>query len=97
MLQASRRRQTPVTDVPGIGEKTAEKLAEAGIATLGDLLDKSAAELAEIPGSARRPPRRSSRPRAPPTRARSAESRKDEEEDEEAEVRGRRKKRRVTE
>jgi len=50
MLRASRLRQTPVADVPGIGEKTAEKLAEAGIATLGDLLDKSAAELAELPG-----------------------------------------------
>jgi transcription termination factor NusA len=50
MLRASRLRQTPVADVPGIGEKTAEKLAEAGITTLGDLLDKSAAELAEIPG-----------------------------------------------
>jgi N utilization substance protein A len=50
MLRASRLRQTPVAEVPGIGEKTAEKLAEAGITTLGDLLDKSAAELAEIPG-----------------------------------------------
>jgi N utilization substance protein A len=50
MLEASRLRQTPVTDVPGIGEKTAEKLVEAGLATLGDLLDKSAAQLAEIPG-----------------------------------------------
>ncbi|HTO77191.1 MAG TPA: transcription termination factor NusA, partial [Thermoanaerobaculia bacterium] len=50
MLQASRLRQTPVADIPGIGEKTAEKLAEAGLATLGDLLDKSAAQLAEIPG-----------------------------------------------
>jgi transcription termination factor NusA len=36
--------------VPGIGEKTVEKLAEAGIATLSDLLEKSVAELAEIPG-----------------------------------------------
>jgi N utilization substance protein A len=50
MLRASRLRQTPIAEVPGIGEKTAEKLAEAGIATLGDLLDKSAAELAELPG-----------------------------------------------
>jgi N utilization substance protein A len=50
MLQASRRKQTPVAEIPGIGEKTAEKLAEAGVATLGDLLEKSAAELGEIPG-----------------------------------------------
>ncbi len=50
MLEASRLRQTPVTDIPGIGEKTAEKLVEAGLATLGDLLDKSGAQLAEIPG-----------------------------------------------
>jgi N utilization substance protein A len=50
MLQASRRRQSPVAEIPGIGEKTAERLAVAGIATLGDLLGKSAEELAEIPG-----------------------------------------------
>jgi transcription termination/antitermination protein NusA len=50
MLQASRRRQTPVGEVPGVGEKTAAKLAEAGIATLGALLEKTAEELAEIPG-----------------------------------------------
>ena len=50
MLQASRRRQTPIAEIAGIGEKTAERLAEAGITTLGDLLDKSAAELAELPG-----------------------------------------------
>ncbi|HTD52453.1 MAG TPA: transcription termination factor NusA [Thermoanaerobaculia bacterium] len=50
MLQASRRRQTPVAEIPGVGEKTAERLAEAGLATLGDLLDKSAEQLAEIPG-----------------------------------------------
>ncbi|MGE5278677.1 MAG: transcription termination factor NusA [Acidobacteriota bacterium] len=50
MLQASRRRQTPVAEIPGVGEKTAEKLAEAGIATLGNLLEKSAEELAQIPG-----------------------------------------------
>ena len=50
MLQASRRRQTPVAEIPGVGEKTAEKLAEAGIATLGALLEKTAEELAEIPG-----------------------------------------------
>jgi N utilization substance protein A len=50
MLEASRQRQVPVADVPGIGEKTAERLAEAGLATLGDLLEKSAAELSEIPG-----------------------------------------------
>ncbi len=50
MLQASRLRQTPVAEIPGIGEKTAEKLVEAGVPTLGDVLAKSAAELAEVPG-----------------------------------------------
>jgi N utilization substance protein A len=50
MLEASRRRQVPVAEIEGIGEKTAERLAEAGIATLADLLEKSAQELAEIPG-----------------------------------------------
>jgi transcription termination/antitermination protein NusA len=50
MLQASRRRQTAIAEVPGVGEKTAERLAEAGITTLGDLLDKSAEELAQLPG-----------------------------------------------
>ena len=50
MLQASKRRQTAVAEIPGIGEKTAERLVEAGVATLGDLLEKSAAELAELPG-----------------------------------------------
>src|SRR5881396_1639906 len=50
MLQASRRRQTPVSDIDGVGEKTAERLAEAGITTLGDLLDKSAEELSQLPG-----------------------------------------------
>jgi len=50
MLQASRLKQTPIGDVPGIGEKTAEKLAEAGVTTLGDVLSRSAAELSEIPG-----------------------------------------------
>ena len=50
MLEASRQRQMPVAEITGIGEKTAEKLAEAGITTLGDLLEKSAAELAEIEG-----------------------------------------------
>jgi N utilization substance protein A len=50
MLQASRRRQTPVAEIEGVGEKTAEKLAEAGLTTLGDLLDKSAEELAQLPG-----------------------------------------------
>ncbi len=50
MLQASRKRQTPLAEIEGIGGKTAEKLSEAGIATLGDLLEKTAEELAEIPG-----------------------------------------------
>ena len=50
MLEASRQRQVAIADVPGIGEKTAEKLAEAGLTTLGDLLEKTAEELSEIPG-----------------------------------------------
>ena len=50
MLQASSRRSKPLTEVEGIGEKTAGKLAEAGITTVGEVLDKSAEELAEIPG-----------------------------------------------
>jgi transcription termination/antitermination protein NusA len=50
MLEASRLKQTPVVQVPGIGEKTAERLAEAGVVSLGDLLEKTAEELAQIPG-----------------------------------------------
>ncbi len=50
MLQMSRRRQTPVAEIEGIGEKTAARLAEAGLTTLADLLEKTAAELAEIEG-----------------------------------------------
>ena len=50
MLQASLRRQTPVSEIPGVGEKTAERLTAAGIATLGNLLEKTVEELAEIPG-----------------------------------------------
>src|SRR5262249_5514235 len=50
MLEASRQRQIPIAEVTGIGEKTAEKLAEAGIGTLGDLLEKDVTELAELPG-----------------------------------------------
>jgi len=51
MLEASRRKQKPIAEIEGIGEKTAERLAEAGLTTLGDLLEKTAAELAEIPGN----------------------------------------------
>jgi N utilization substance protein A len=50
MLQMSRLRQMPVAEIPGIGEKTAEKLAEAGVGSLADLLEKSALDLSEIPG-----------------------------------------------
>src|SRR6266480_2728204 len=50
MLEASRRRSSPVTAIEGIGEKTAQKLAEAGVTTLGELLDKSAEELAHVEG-----------------------------------------------
>jgi len=50
MLEASLRRQTPVLEIPGVGEKTAERLVAAGVATLGDLLEKTVEELAEIPG-----------------------------------------------
>jgi N utilization substance protein A len=50
MLEASRQRQVSVSDVPGIGEKTAERLSEAGIGTLSDLLEKTPEELSEIPG-----------------------------------------------
>jgi N utilization substance protein A len=50
MLEASRLKQTPVSEIPGIGGKTAEKLAEAGVGSLFELLDKSAEELSEIPG-----------------------------------------------
>ncbi len=50
MLQTSRMRQIAVAEIPGIGEKTAAKLAEAGLVSLADVLEKSAEELAEIPG-----------------------------------------------
>ncbi len=50
MLQMSRRRQTPVAEIEGIGQKTAEKLSEAGFSTLADLLEKTGPELAEIEG-----------------------------------------------
>src|SRR6266581_2355416 len=50
MLEASRQRQVSVAEVPGIGEKTGERLIEAGIGTLADLLEKEAAQLAELPG-----------------------------------------------
>ena len=50
MLQASRMRQMPLSEIPGIGGKTAGKLTEAGLESLADLLDKSAEELSTIPG-----------------------------------------------
>src|SRR5687767_7239610 len=50
MLQTSRMRQTAVADIAGIGEKTAAKLSAAGLLSLADVLEKSAEELAEIPG-----------------------------------------------
>jgi N utilization substance protein A len=50
MLEMSRLRQLPVAEGPGIGGKTAEKLAEAGVGSLADLLEKSALDLSEIPG-----------------------------------------------
>jgi N utilization substance protein A len=50
MLMASRLRQTAIADVPGISAKLAEKLGEAGLGSLAELLEKSAADLAEIPG-----------------------------------------------
>ncbi len=50
MLEASRRKQTPVAEIPGIGEKTAERLTQAGVVTLADLLEKTTETLAEIPG-----------------------------------------------
>ena len=50
MLKASRRRQTPLAQIPGIGEKTVGRLSEAGITALSELLEKTAEELAEIPG-----------------------------------------------
>ena len=50
MLLASRRRQTPIGEVSAIGEEVGERLAAAGIATLGDLLEKSLEELSGIPG-----------------------------------------------
>src|SRR5262249_40621140 len=50
MLQASRRRQTPVADIEGVGGNTAEKRAAAALTTLGDTPDKSVEELAQLPG-----------------------------------------------
>src|SRR6202165_3978535 len=50
MLKASRRRQTPLAQIPGIGQKPGGRLSEAGITTLSELLEKTAEELAEIPG-----------------------------------------------
>jgi transcription termination/antitermination protein NusA len=50
MLMASRLRQTSLSDVPGLTPKVVEKLEEGGISNLGELLEKTTAELAEIPG-----------------------------------------------
>jgi N utilization substance protein A len=50
MLLVSRRKQTPVAEVPGLGDEVAGRLSAAGIATLGDLLEKSTEELAAVPG-----------------------------------------------
>jgi N utilization substance protein A len=55
MLRASRLRQTPVAEVPGIGEKTAEKLAEAGIATLGICSTRARRSSPSFPGIGRSP------------------------------------------
>ena len=41
---------TPVTELPGIGPKTAEQLAEQGIDTIQALLDAGVERLAQIPG-----------------------------------------------
>src|SRR5512143_690254 len=50
MLMASRLKQLAVGDVPGITPKMAERLVAAGVGSLSELLEKSSAELAEIPG-----------------------------------------------
>jgi N utilization substance protein A len=42
--------EAKITDAPGIGEKTAEKLAEAGYATVEDLLAADAEGLGEVEG-----------------------------------------------
>ncbi|HUX07752.1 MAG TPA: helix-hairpin-helix domain-containing protein, partial [Acidobacteriota bacterium] len=39
-----------VTELPGIGPKTAERLKEAGIETIEQLSEMSIEEIAEIPG-----------------------------------------------
>jgi len=41
---------SPVSNVPGVGGKTADILTGAGIATVADLASKTIEELAEIPG-----------------------------------------------
>ncbi|HVE66026.1 MAG TPA: helix-hairpin-helix domain-containing protein, partial [Thermoanaerobaculia bacterium] len=50
MLLASRRKQTPVAEIPGLGDEVTERLSAAGIATLGDLVEKTPEELAAVPG-----------------------------------------------
>jgi N utilization substance protein A len=50
MLLLSRRKQTSVTEIAGISEDVAARLAAAGIATLGDLTDKTPEDLAALPG-----------------------------------------------
>ena len=49
MLLVSRRKQTPIAEVPGIGDEAPARLSAAGIATLGDLVDKTPEELAALP------------------------------------------------
>ncbi len=40
----------PITELPGVGEKTAEKLAEAGFATVESIAESDAQAVAAVPG-----------------------------------------------